>query len=227
MISISKRFLFIHVQKTGGNSIFQALREYSDERIITPGPTQDGVERFGTVNDTYPTILKHSSLAEYGSALAPELFASLYKFAVLRNPWDRMISWYFSPHRQLPQANRGPGWQAARGWDRQHFLKFLGRRQASRQHLCLAGSPSLAHDLDFLMRFERLDEHFADLCRRLDIPPRPLPKYNRSDRLHYSHYYDDELRALVAEMFQEDIEFGGYRFERLASTDRVGQVRDQ
>jgi hypothetical protein len=225
VISIPKRFLFIHVPKTGGNSVFQALREYSAERIITPGPTQDGIERFGTVNDAYPTMLKHSSLTEYQSALPPEVFASLYKFAILRNPWERMISWFFSPHRQLPKANRPPAWQAARGWGREHFVKFLSRRPATRHYTCLPGSPTLSHDLDFLMRFEQLDEHFAEVCRRLDVPARPLPKYNRSAREHYSYYYDDELQALVGEMFREEIEFAGYRFERLESSGRVEQVR--
>jgi hypothetical protein len=214
MISIARRFLFIHVPKTGGNSLFQALREYSDERIITPGPVQDGIERFGTVNDAYPTIVKHSSLSEYQAALPTEVFQSLYKFAVLRNPWERMISWFFSPHRQLPQKARRL-WQGAGEWSREKFLAFLTRRQATRHYTCLPGAPTLSHDLDFLMRFERLDEDFAEVCKRLEIPARPLPKYNRSTRQHYSHYYDDDLVALVGGMFPEEIEFGGYRFERV------------
>jgi len=213
LISLPKRFLFIHVPKTGGNSIFQALREYSDERIITPGPVQDGVERFGTVNDSYPTIVKHSSLSEHREALPPEVFRSLYRFAILRNPWERMISWFFSPHRQLPQKDRRPG-HGAGLWDREHFVRFLSRRQDTRHYTCFPGSPTLSHDLDFLLRFEQLDEHFAAVCRRLDIPARPLPKYNRSNRQHYSRYYDDELQALVGGMFREEIDFGGYRFER-------------
>jgi hypothetical protein len=225
VISIPKQFLFIHVPKTGGNSVFQALRDYSDERIINPGPTQDGIERFGTVNDTYPTILKHSSLTEHQNALSPEVFGSLYKFAILRNPWERMISWFFSPHRQLPQPTRSAAWQEARGWDREHFVKFLSRRPPTRHYTCLPDSPTISHDLDFLMRFERLDEHFAEVCRRLEIPARPLPKYNRSTRQHYSHYYDDELQALVGEMFHEDIEFAGYRFDRVVSFGPVEQVR--
>ena len=222
MISIAKRFLFIHVPKTGGNSIFQVLREYSQERIITPGPHQDGIERFGTANDAYPTILKHSSLSEHQSALPPDVFGSLFKFAILRNPWERMISWFFSPHRQLPQKTRRT-WHGA-DWNREWFSHFLGRRQATRHYTCLADSPTLSHDLDFLMRFEQLDEHFAEVCRRLDIPARPLPKYNRSTRAHYSHYYDDELQDLVGRMFQEEIEFAGYRFERLESPTRVEQA---
>jgi hypothetical protein len=225
MISLPRRFLFVHVPKTGGNSIFQALREYSEERIITPGPTQDGIERFGTVNDTHPTLLKHSSLSEYQSALSPDVFQSLYKFAILRNPWERMISWFFSPHRQLPQKDRRSAWHEARGWDREHFVGFLSRRQATRHYTCLPDSPTLSHDLDFLMRFEQIDEDFAEVCRRLDISGRPLPKYNRSSREHYSHYYDDELEALVGEMFREEIEFGGYRFERIESPALIQEGR--
>ena len=217
MISIPKQFLFIHVPKTGGNSLFQVLREFSDERIITPGPVQDGIERFGTVNDAYPTLVKHSSLSEHQSVLPVEVFVTLYKFAILRNPWERMISWFFSPHRQLPQKSRRL-WPGAGDWNREKFLAFLSRRRGTRHYTCLPGAPALAHDLDFLMRFERLDEDFAKVCKRLDIPARPLPRYNRSAREHYSHYYDDELEALVGATFHEEIEFGGYRFERIGST---------
>jgi hypothetical protein len=225
MISAPKRFLFIHVPKTGGNSIFQALREYSEDRIITPGPVQDGIERFGTANETYPTILKHSSLSEHQSALPPEVFRSLYKFAVLRNPWERMISWFFSPHRQLPREERSAAWYAARGWHRERFIGFIGCKPTTRHYTCLPGAPTLSHDLDFLMRFEQLDEHFAEVCRRLDIPARPLPKYNRSTREHYSRYYDDELEALVGEQFREEIDFGGYRFERSESPAPLEPLR--
>jgi hypothetical protein len=64
------------------------------------------------------------------------------------------------------------------------------------------------------MRFENLADDFRTVCAALDISPTILPQYNRSNRDHYSKYYDDELRELVRERFAAEIERFGYVFEQ-------------
>ena len=64
------------------------------------------------------------------------------------------------------------------------------------------------------MRFENFVDDFRIVCRALDISPATLPQYNRSNREHYSSYYDDELRELVRARFAAEIERFGYTFER-------------
>src|SRR5205814_7011514 len=105
MISFQKRFLFVHIPKTAGNSIQSVLRDYSEDQIVALRSEQDGIERFGLRNPNYK-IKKHSTLAEYRAALGDEQFRGLYKFACVRNPWDRMVSYYFTPTQQVGELDR-------------------------------------------------------------------------------------------------------------------------
>jgi Sulfotransferase family len=202
MISLQKRFLFVHIPKTAGNSIQSLLRDYSEDQLVALRKEQDGIERFGLRNPKYK-IKKHSTLAEYRAALGDAQFGSLYKFACVRNPWDRMVSYYFTPT------------QKTEAWDREKFRKVISRAQSVADFLRLyEGEEEPFGNADYIMRFENLADDFRTVCAALDISPAALPQYNRSNREHYSNYYDDELRELVRTRFAAEIERFGYTFEQ-------------
>jgi hypothetical protein len=216
MISIQKQFLFIHVPKTGGNSIQGLLKNYSEDDIVKLANHQDGVERFEVRNKRY-NIEKHSTLSNYKSELDANTYQSLFKFATIRNPWDMVISFYFSPHRGVKK------------WNRNDFISLVDNISPLRYYICLKqvledASPKfgadkfnmligLDHDIDFMVRFEHLDHDFQVICKKIGIPFAPLVKRNTSTRAHYSHYYDDELKEIVRAKFFEEIKFGNYNFE--------------
>lgn len=203
MLSTERRFLFVHIPKTGGNSIQNILRQYADDQVVSLAPHQDGVERFEVRSSTYETH-KHSTLADYRREYPPELFQSLFKFACVRNPWDRAVSYYFSPHR-------GPVvWNAA------EFRAFVETIQPVAYYLSIAdAAPELAAALanvDALLRFESLQADFDQVCRRIGIPTAVLPVRNKSSRGSYRAYYDADSRALVEARFAEEIRLLGYEF---------------
>jgi hypothetical protein len=202
MISFQKHFLFVHIPKTAGNSIQSVLRDYSEDELVALRGEQDGVERFGLRNPKYK-VKKHSTLAEYRAALGEAEFGSLYKFTCVRNPWDRMVSYYFTPT------------QKAEVWDRKKFRKIISSAVPVADYLRLnerEGDPF--GNVNYIMRFENLADDFRTVCAALEISPTGLPRYNRSNREHYSKYYDDELRQLVRERFAAEIERFGYTFEQ-------------
>ncbi len=163
---------------------------------------QDGVERFGLRNPKYK-IKKHSTLAEYREALGNEQFRSLYKFTCVRNPWDRMVSYYFTP-TQSPET-----------WDRKKFRRIISKAVSVADYLRLnVRDHDPFENVNYIIRFENLANDFRTVCAALDISPTTLPQYNRSNREHYSKYYDDELRESVRERFAAEIERFGYVFEQ-------------
>jgi hypothetical protein len=201
MISLQKHFLFVHVPKTAGNSIQIALRDYSEDQLVALRKEQDGIERFGLRNPNY-NIKKHSTLAEYRNALGNEQFRSLYKFSCVRNPWDRMVSYYFTP-TQSPET-----------WDRKKFRKMISKIVSVADYLRLdQDDEDPFTNVDYIMRFENLAEDFRTVCGKVGISAATLPRYNRSNREHYSKYYDYELRELVRTQFAAEIERFGYTFE--------------
>ena len=197
--------------KTGGNSIQNVLRHYSEDVITAKFEFQDGVERFGVYNPKYGRI-KHWTISNYKDALDPATYASLFKFAAVRNPWDRAISHYFSSHRKVTE------------WNRNAFLAMLNDVPVLRSIVCEIHRPAAADsvmgihdnllsDLNFILRFERLGEDFKRVCKRIGIPHEPLTRRDASKRVHYFRYYDEELKQIVGERFREEIAAFGYGFE--------------
>lgn len=217
MLSLNKQFLFIHVPKTAGNSIQNVLRKYSEDKIVICGKHQDGVERFEVRNDQYE-VTKHSSLKHYQEILDPHLYRKVFKFATIRNPYDRMVSWYFSPHRGVKE------------WSREDFINLVREVPAVRDYIAISDTssletiidkfglslklkpPKLDQDINFLMRFESLEQDFKKVCQKINIPHEALPIRNRAERKHYKTYLDQELKEMIDQKFQDEIEFGDYEF---------------
>lgn len=202
MISIKNNFLFVHIPKTAGNSVQLILKEYSEDEVFE-STEPDGYNRFGLRSNNYK-LRKHSKLKEYKYELENELYKKLFKFTIVRNPWDRMISYYFSPHRGHIK------------WDRNEFIKFVKKTPSVNSFLSLGflnnfGSRPFKN-IDFFLRFENLDQDFNKLCDELGIKRTKIPHSNISDHKHYSYYYDKKLVELVSNRFSSEIKYFGYNY---------------
>lgn len=68
-------------------------------------------------------------------------------------------------------------------------------------------------ELDYIGRFEVLEDAFADIARAIGIKDRVLPHALRSGNSDYRSAYSEKSRKIVAERYAEEISMFGYKFD--------------
>lgn len=205
IVATSPRFIFLALQKTGSSSVELALRPWRSTpwtawlmfryRYFTDKPTGE--------------VFKHVSAAVAKDLVGQRMWQQSFTFAFVRNPWDRMVSLYHY-HRSLD----GTPFQEKAG--RMTFREWLlagGTGSAKRSMTDFMLDRDGRHIVDFVGRFESLEEDFAHVARELDLDLQ-LPHVNRSrrDARSYREFYDDDTAALVGERHRRDIETFDYEF---------------
>ncbi len=205
MISSKHKFVFLHIPKTGGNSIQDALRKHTDDDLVILSPHQDGVERFEIRNPSHKKLKKHSNLQKYYRALGGEL-EDYYIFTTIRNPYDKLVSFYFSPHRGNVE------------WNYEEFSKFARGVSSLEQYLTVRKNifaKRRVRDswINKFIRFDYLSEDLEEVCADLKIEGIKLAHRNKSvSRLPYAECFDEKLKNFVAEKHRFEIELGQYSF---------------
>ena len=213
LISDQPPFLFIHVDKAAGTSIQAALRPYAKAR--TRSRLRKRLVMLGGMNRLLKTdhlleFPEHVTAEVVQKCLPPETYARLFKFAFVRNPWDRMVSKYAHLLRK-EQHPRHERVKAMR--DFTEFLEWeLDRAEALQSaYVCDATGKFI---VDFVGYFEKLPEHFTRVCEHLNIQPK-LENRNTSEHKDYRTYFTPATRDLVARHFRRDIELFDYEFDGL------------
>ena len=200
MISHKHKFIFIHIPKTGGNSIQNALLKFSDDEKRI-GNIHDGIQDFEIYNKTYD-LWKHTSLKSYYVRMPQDLFQQYTKFTCVRNPWERMISAYFYANRENPVFNKDRFLKHIKHY--RPYTIMISIRKFLRKKICM----------DCVIRFENMQNDFDKVCDKIGIPRQKLIHLNRGNySKHYSSYYDDETRDMVAKKCKREIEEFSYQFE--------------
>ncbi len=211
ILSQSHSFAFIHVPKTAGSSVYLALRHYATRPDLHWSNRWLG--RFGIrVNRfapwPYTRFRPHEPAAVLESWLPADVFAGLFKFAFVRNPWDLLVSsWHFI--RRTPNHKRHRRVMALPSFA--HYVEYEIRRASLSQvgMLCSRDGRLL---VDFVGRYESLETDFVFICHRIGVDA-ALPRVNAGSRVDYHDLYTPALADRVGEAFAADIERFGYEFD--------------
>lgn len=214
----SLKLIFLHVPKTGGSSIEAVL------------PRLRLLARY-TANLPAPQHYTYRQLVKY----FPREMAQYRKFAVVRNPWQRLVSDYV--------------WQQMFTKRRLSFLAFVKKidRISKRCRRWPEQLPpegvwrpfAVAHFFPQhayigpdvrVLRHETLNKDFVSLCQEWEIPEKPLPHLNKTVHGNYEDYYKGqegaEIIPIVLRHFGKDMELFGYpRSPFSAVESKAGDTR--
>jgi len=220
------KFIFLKTTKTAGTSIEIALSKYcSPEDTVTPIFVEDEQTRAelgyqGPANYLIPygqysrldwcqlvatrrrlKFLNHSPAAHVQQYVEPSIWNTYFKFSVERNPWDKLVSYYYWEHRGTPTMPIDE-------WVR----RGKGNRMKGFDIYSLDGDVVA----DKVLRYEFLKQDLDEVTDRLGLPDRlELVRAKggfRSDRRHYREVLGDEERRKVATVYAREIALMGYEF---------------
>ncbi len=160
----------------------------------------------------YPDIARvhhgHIRWNECKAAVAREVWSGYFKFAIVRNPWERFVSYCAFMHRHQREFQRDPQGTMHAVLDApEHRQRIVFQPQA--EFLC---DPAGQIMVDFVGRHETLQADYDSICNRIGIPSEQLGRANESDHGPWRDYYDDLLKMRVAELYERDIEIFDFKF---------------
>ena len=188
-INHNKKFIFIHIPRTGGSSIMSQLKKDPSSLLYK----------------------RHFSLKKMLQIMRNQFdlnCENYFKFGFVRNPWDVFVTKYHAPVYKNINSILGKS-----------FLFFLQNYHPIHSENNHFYEYFLPEEVDFVGRFENREKDLNYISKKINIPIDPKFSIKAKEmqrklpvKKHYTEYYNDETREIVAERCVKDIEYFGYEF---------------
>ena len=199
-VSSTHKFIFVHIPKTAGMSIAFSLNM--------------ACKRCHNSARSIQQILNKS---EYGKKIWQEYF----KFSFVRNPRSWVIS-SIQYHADYFKVEIDPSAFLTQ-WMKQEQIEITDNFTERMSHLLNKSQYNFLSEnqseggkllVDFVGRFENLQQDFDYICNKVGVPQKTLPHKNKTKQYkHYTEYYNEDTKQFIATKFAKDVEYFGYKFE--------------
>lgn len=202
LITKNPSMMFIHIPKTGGESIRRWMFDNMfEELVIFSDKAKTHWENGMAKHSTQDTLENFLRLKKYDAPID-------YKFCVVRNPWERLVSTYEYLKKNVYNSRTGVFFNAP-------FDEFIRRKHPfASEPWSIATQQQFRYFKDdcIVLRMENLNEDFK-IIQEITGIDKPLPHANKSVDFDYRTYYTDETAAIVADHCRVDIAKFGYTFD--------------
>ncbi len=192
MISYDKKFIFVHINKTAGTSMEKALADYGVKKLE---------EKSDLKFELNYNQSQHFNCDEYKKYLGSE-YDDYFKFTVVRNPFDRVVSYYYGG--AIQKGLNFKDWVVDR-YLNANYKDYI-RMYSDYTHWFDKD------EMNCVLKFENLDQDFIKLKETLDLNCE-LGKANvNKSRTHYRDYYDYKTKDIIENHFEKELNTFQYKF---------------
>lgn len=206
--AISNRYkcIFIHVPKAGGSSI-ERTSIFNDQREIT-----------GKV------VAGHTKAVKFREKF-PREFNDYFKFAFVRNPFDRLVSAFFylnsKASNEYGERIRNKYLAKYNGKFDKFCLDFFNNESNINKVIHFQPQTTFVCDddtviVDYIGKLENMESDFKFVCSKIGYDYESLAIHRKGKHRHYTSYYTDETRKIVEHIYQKDMDLFGYTYEECA-----------
>ncbi len=222
LISHRKKFVFIHIYKTAGTSVRTLFAPHARLRdrlafhyLISKKIIAVIVRVMRWHNGNYKLftgVHMHAPAIEIKEFMGAKRYNQYFKFAFVRNPFDRMVSLY----TYMKQKKAHIGHKTVREMSFTEFVKWELAKKPSCQWKFITDPETGEILVNYIGYFESLNEDIDFIKNKLNIRDKsglmhlnPSKKKNKD----YRSYYTEETKKLVADYFKKDLDELGYDFD--------------
>jgi len=208
LISDSHQFIFLRMRKVASTSMQAILRPLC---VPLPEGKLARIRSRARLEWNYLHYVPraHENILAAKHRMSAEKFETYFKFAFVRNPWERLVSEYeFILNR--PEHGRHKRVSGLKNFT--GFIHMqIPRPDAYQLNMLTDRKGRLL--MDFVGQLENLDRDWPIVCEHIGIAHQSLPRKNVTERRPYQAYYDTRSIQLVARHWAREIELFGYEFE--------------